>query len=104
MFEQSFKNIERFPEPFRFQLSIEEYEQMESKNKTDNTNSLRFQNVTLEARRGKHRKYLPYAFTEQGVSMLSAVLRSETAVKVSIQIMDAFVSGNYSSNIERNNK
>jgi len=91
MFEKSFKNIERFPEKFRFQLSVEEYEQMESKNKTDNTNSLRFQNVTLEARRGKHRKYLPYAFTEQGVSMLSAVLRSDTAVKVSITIMNAFV-------------
>jgi hypothetical protein len=47
--------------------------------------------VTLETGRGKHRKYLPYVFTEQGVSMLSAVLRSDTAVKVSIQIINAFV-------------
>lgn len=47
--------------------------------------------MTLMSNRGKHRKYLPYAFTEQGVSMLSAVLRSETAIKVSIQIMQAFV-------------
>lgn len=54
--------------------------------------SLRFQNGTLETGRGKHRKYLPYAFTEQGVAMLSSVLRSETAVKVSIHIMDAFVA------------
>jgi phage regulator Rha-like protein len=73
------RNIEHFPEHFRFQLEAEEFE------------LLRSQNVTLEKGRGKHRKYLPYVFTEQGVSMLSAVLRSETAIKVSIQIMDAFV-------------
>lgn len=48
--------------------------------------------MTLEKGRGKHRKYLPYAFTEQGVSMLSGVLRSKIAVRVSIQIMDAFVA------------
>lgn len=54
-------------------------------------NPLRSQNVTIESKRGKHRKYLPYAFTEQGVAMLSAVLRSDTAVNVSIQIMQAFV-------------
>ncbi len=54
--------------------------------------SLRSQIVTLEDSRGKHRKYLPYVFTEQGVSMLSAVLRSDIAIKVSIQIIEAFVS------------
>lgn len=54
-------------------------------------NVLRSQNVTLKKGRGQHRKYLPYVFTEQGVAMLSTVLRSETAVKVSIQIMQAFV-------------
>ena len=47
--------------------------------------------MTLEGGKGKHRKYLPYVFTEQGVSMLSAVLRSDVAIKVSIQIMQAFV-------------
>jgi hypothetical protein len=47
--------------------------------------------VTLETARGKHRKYLPYAFTEQGVSMLSAVLKSETAIQTSIQIINSFV-------------
>ena len=57
----------------------------------DNSLSLRSQNVTLKNGRGKHRKYLPYVFTEQGVAMLSAVLKSETAVKVSIQIINAFV-------------
>ena len=53
---------------------------------------LRSQFATLENQKGKHRKFLPYAFTEQGVAMLSAVLKSETAVIVSIQIMAAFVS------------
>jgi len=98
------RNIKRFPENFRFQLSSEELENLrcqivtssgslnlKSQFATSNADSLRSQIVTLETGRGKHRKYLPYAFTEQGVSMLSAVLRSETAVKVSIQIMDAFV-------------
>ncbi len=91
------RNIERFPELFRFQLTENEYKRILS------NNSLRFQNDTLkmenednqspekEDKRGKHRKYLPYVFTEQGVSMLSAVLRSETAINVSIQIINAFV-------------
>jgi phage regulator Rha-like protein len=74
------RNIERFPVEFMFQLTSEEH------------NSLRFQIGTLNNTRGQHRKYLPFAFTEQGVSMLSAVLRSETAVQVSIQIMNAFVA------------
>lgn len=74
------RNIERFPEQFRFQLTQSEYKDY-----------LRSQNVILEKGTGKHRKYLPYVFTEQGVAMLSAVLRSEVAVKVSIQIMQAFV-------------
>ena len=47
--------------------------------------------MTLKKRRGQHRKYLPYAFTEQGVAMLSSVLRSERAVRVNIEIMRAFV-------------
>jgi hypothetical protein len=55
------------------------------------TNRLRSQFVTLKTGRGRHRKYLPYAFTEQGVSMLSSVLRSPRALEVNIQIMRAFV-------------
>ena len=74
------RNINRFPESFRFQLTRDEYQYV-----------LRSQNVILENGKGKHRKYLPYAFTEQGVGMLSAVLRSDIAVKVSIQIIQAFV-------------
>jgi hypothetical protein len=52
---------------------------------------LRYQVGTLKAGRGQHRKYRPYAFTEQGVAMLSSVLRSERAVRVNIEIMRAFV-------------
>lgn len=94
VFNQAVKrNIERFPEKFRFQLTQEEYENLRFQNGTSNLdNSLRSQIVTLESQRGKHRKYLPYGFTEQGVSMLSAVLRSETAIEVSIKIIDSFVN------------
>jgi len=73
------RNIERFPEDFMFQLTAEEAE------------FLRSQTVTLKGGRGQHRKYLPYAFTEQGVAMLSSVLRSPRAVQVNIEIMRAFV-------------
>ncbi len=52
---------------------------------------LRSQIVTLKSGRGRHRKYLPYAFTEQGVAMLSSVLRSPRAVRVNIELMRAFV-------------
>jgi len=89
--EQVRRNIERFPEKFRFQLTSEELENLKSQTATSDNNYLRSQIATLESGRGKHRKYLPYVFTEQGVSMLSAVLRSEAAIRVSIQIMDAFV-------------
>jgi hypothetical protein len=58
----------------------------------EESNSLRSQIVTLNEGRGQHRKYSPYVFTEQGVSMLSAVLNSETAIQVSIQIIQAFVN------------
>jgi hypothetical protein len=74
------RNSKRFPESFMFQLTNSEY------------NSLRSQIVTLEKGRGTHRKYLPYAFTEQGIAMLSGVLKSKTAINVSIQIMNAFVA------------
>lgn len=74
------RNIERFPEEFCFQLDENEF------------NSLRCQFVTLnESKRGQHRKYLPYAFTEQGIAMLSVLLKSDVAVKVSVNIMKAFV-------------
>ena len=80
------RNPERFPDQFMFQLSSDEYRNVKK--------SLWSQFVTIENvedQRGRHTKYLPYAFTEQGVAMLSAVLRSESAIKVSIEIMNAFV-------------
>jgi phage regulator Rha-like protein len=87
------RNIERFPQSFRFQLTEEEYDNLRFQIGTSNSKeSLRFQFGTLENARGKHRKYLPYVFTEQGISMLSAVLRSDIAIKVSIQIIEAFVN------------
>jgi ORF6N domain len=73
------RNIERFPEDFMFQLT------------EAGAAFLRSQTVTLKTGRGEHRKYLPYAFTEQGVAMLSSVLRSPRAVQVNIEIMRAFV-------------
>ena len=73
------RNIERFPNDFMFELTWEEY------------NSLRSQFVTLEIGRGKYSKYLPFAFTEQGVAMLSSVLNSKTAIAKNINIMRAFI-------------
>ena len=87
VFNQAVKrNIERFPDAFRFQLDEDEALELET--------SSRSQFVTMNKSgnlRGSNIKYLPYAFTEQGVAMLSAVLRSERAIKVSIEIMNAFV-------------
>ncbi len=85
------RNEDRFPESFRFQLTNIEYENLRFQFGTSSEDSLRFQIGTLNKGRGQHRKYIPYVFTEQGVAMLSAVLHSEAAVKVSIRIMHAFV-------------
>jgi len=72
------RNLERFPSDFMFQLTPEEAE------------SLRLQFATSNRRRGG-RRYLPYAFTEQGVAMLSGVLHSRRAVRVNVEIMRTFV-------------
>lgn len=74
------RNIDRFPDDFMFQLTRDEM---------DGILRLRSQTVTLK--RGEHIKYLPYAFTEQGVAMVSSVLRSPRAVEVNIAIMRTFV-------------
>ena len=73
-------NIERFPEYYCFQLTEEEYKSLRCKNFTLNKNG-----------RGQHRKYLPYVFTEYGITMLAGLLKSEIAVKVSINIVNAFI-------------
>lgn len=113
--EQVKRNIERFPEEFMFQLNEEEFENWMSQIATSNPNLIsqnatssfsRSQIVTLKTEQNQNvnlksqfvtsswggTRKLPYAFTEQGCAMLSSVLRSETAVQVSIQIMKAFVS------------
>ncbi len=85
------RNIKRFPQDFMFQLTKDEFEdlrfQIETLNKTDN--ALRLQNATSKGRGGT--RYLPYAFTEQGVAMLSGILNSDKAISMNIAIMRAFV-------------
>ncbi len=74
------RNMERFPSDFMFELTKDEY------------NTLSTQFATLDNRgRGKHSKYSPFAFTEQGIAMLASVLRSPKAIEVNIQIVRAFV-------------
>lgn len=75
--QQVKRNIGKFPDRYMFQLTKDEYDR------------LRSQNVTLK--RGQHAKYLPFAFTEHGILMLSSVLNSERAEKVSLLIIDTFV-------------
>lgn len=73
------RNLKRFPPDFMFQLTEEEWE------------ALRFQNGIIKKGRGEHTKYLPHAFTEQGLAMLSGLLNSDIAIQVNINIMRAFV-------------
>lgn len=90
------RNLERFPETFRFQLTEKETNELFANSElfgsSKSQNDSRSQIVTLNDKRGQNIKYPPYAYTEQGVAMLSAILRSEVAIKVSIQIMSAFVA------------
>jgi aspartate/tyrosine/aromatic aminotransferase len=74
------RNRERFPEDFMFELTKDEW------------NIIRSQLVMFKNGQGKFPKYLPFVFTEQGVAMLSAVLNSEYAVRISVEIMRAFVA------------
>ena len=109
------RNIERFPDDFMFQLTkgeldilksqfvtskiteIQVDENLKSQNaksnihESESVGALTSQNVILKNGRGQHSKYLPYAFTEQGVAMLSSVLRSPLAIQVNIGIIRAFV-------------
>ena len=76
--EQVKRNIKRFPEDFMFQLTKED--------------CLRSQFATLNEGLGQHLKYMPYVFTENGVAMLSSILRTDTAIEANIRIMRAFTS------------
>lgn len=87
------RNIKRFPADFMFQLNKQESEmflrfQIGTLNKDENLIS---QSVISKKGRGQHLKYLPYVFTEQGVAMLSAILKSDRAVEVSIHIVRVFI-------------
>jgi len=83
------RNLIRFPDDFMFQLTKEELKNWMSQIVISNANSSRSQFVILK--RGQNIKYLPYAFTEQGIAMLSSVLHSRQAVIVNIEIMRAFI-------------
>ena len=100
------RNLKRFPGDFMFQLTKDEYDEhrlLMQKLENDNAfkpkmttvktedDSLRSQIATLKKVRGSHSKYLPYAFTEQGVAMLSGILNSDKAISMNIAIMRAFV-------------
>lgn len=85
VFNQAVKrNIARFPDSFRFQISKDEYEALRSQIVTSKEGD-------ANGNKKGGRRYLPYVFTEQGIAMLSAVLRSDVAIQVSINIMNAFV-------------
>ena len=87
------RNSQRFPADFMFQLTKEELDSLRFQFETlENRNPLRSQFVTLKAGRGEHAKYLPYAFTELGVAMLSSVLNNPKAIQINIIIMRTFVA------------
>lgn len=94
VFNQAVKrNSNRFPDNFRFQLTKDEYTVLRSQNVTleieGGKKNLRSQDVTSSEHGG--RRYLPYAFTEQGVAMLTGIIRSDIAIEMSIKVMNAFV-------------
>ena len=93
------RNINRFPEEFCFQITIEELEKLSSRSQIATLNK-------SNNYRGYNIKYLPYVLTEQGIMMLSGLLKSDIAVKVNVQIIDAFVKMRkyISNNLYQNEK
>jgi len=85
------RNIERFPEDFMFRLKLEEWQQLKSLYMTSATEASNWSQIVTSSKKHRGYKYLPYAFTEQGVAMLSSVLHSKKAIQVNIAIMRAFV-------------
>ncbi|MGN6493417.1 MAG: ORF6N domain-containing protein [Agriterribacter sp.] len=86
------RNLKRFPPDFMFQLTKAEWESLRSQIEVvEKSDSLRSQFATLKSGRGQHIKYLPYAFTEHGVAMLSGILNSDKAVQMNIAIIRAFI-------------
>ena len=93
------RNINRFPEEFCFQITIEELEMLSSRSQIATLNK-------SNNYRGYNIKYLPYVLTEQGIMMISGLLKSDIAVKVNVQIIDAFVKMRkyISNNLYQNEK
>ncbi len=94
--EQVKRNNDRFPEDFMFQLTAKEWENLKSQIATsslegERPEALRSQIATLKTGRGRHRKFLPYAFTEHGAIMAATVLNSPEAVTMSVYVVRAFV-------------
>lgn len=100
LIQQVKRNIDRFPDSFMFQLNDDEISRSQfatlnssiNSSTSETISSSRSQFATLNSKQGKNIKYRPYAFTEQGVAMLSSILRTSTAVQTSIFIMESFVS------------
>ena len=84
------RNIQRFPSDFMFRLTLDEWESMRSQIATASGNNMQSQNVTASQKR-RNVSATPYAFTEQGLAMLSGILNSDKAINVNIAIMRAFV-------------
>ncbi len=94
------RNVRRFPEDFMFRLLPEEWQIMRSQIAiSQDKTPLRSQIVILEGK-GRHSKYLPFAFTEHGIAMLNGVLNSEKAIQMNISIMRAFVEARRLSLLE----
>jgi hypothetical protein len=94
------RNVRRFPEDFMFRLLPEEWQLMRSQIAiSQDKTPLRSQIVILEGK-GRHSKYLPFAFTEHGIAMLNGVLNSEKAIQMNISIMRAFVEARRLSLLE----
>lgn len=94
--EQVKRNADRFPEDFMLQLTAEEWDNLQSQIATSSANpdmdgSLRSQFATLKPGRGRHRKYMPYAFTEHGAIMAASILNSPEATAMSVFVVRAFV-------------
>jgi len=85
------RHKERFPEDFYFQLTLDECSKFQIETLNNIENDSRSQVGTLKVKQGENIKYLPHAFTEQGVAMLATILRTSIAAEVSIKIMRAFV-------------
>jgi len=85
------RNLKRFPSDFMFQLTKEEFDSLRFQNETLDDSDLTLTTENVKRGRGQFSKYLPYAFTEQGIAMLSGVLHSDIAINMNIAIMRAFI-------------